>query len=643
MSNFYSFPKASRDGSLPLRDKDMNIGPGVYDSKIEVVKKSNPLWSFNREQRNQTKANDTPGPGGYDSIGKVTKRAPMYSIGGKNTVEIKENGPGPGAYEPKPVNLKNYPKFTFSGKINGDFATTKNAPAPSVYEPKIDFMKPSSAKVIFPKAKRGESCSKPYNIGPGDYELKDVKDTKGGYMSILRKGVVDDYNRAPAPGMYDIHETTFNLNKNAAPCMKSKNQPVKFENHIPGPGQYNANPSVVKKRPASCKFGTSTRGQSLNSEAPGAGTYEPKDTFIKRTGQSWKFGTAEAFNNVPRTDSPGPGAYEINPAIGDSKPKFSFGVKTNNSKLNDTPAPGNYEPKFDFISDKGNQSMGTSFGKNSRFYSTKDETTLGPGLYEPNIPKSRCNIVFGKDRRDKFDKLKGDMPGPGNYEISGAIEEGLKKKRGVSIKMRGQSANLPKEMPGPGSYDLNVDLIKKRDQSVKIGKNPRFRTELEEGCKSSPGQYEPKILERKSNLVFGKDLRFKEVRNDSPAPGQYDPQPPAKSIKFTMRPKTSISKFNDAPGPGQYSANIALAKPKMPNLKFGTALRSAHLNDKNNIGPGQYDTVGKTTGPSYSFGKDKKCKLENTDLPGPGNYTIKSAFSDIPSYIKSTLKNRLDL
>ena len=160
---------------------------------------------------------------------------------------------------------------------------------------------------------------------------------------------------------------------------------------------------------------------------------------------------------------------------------------------------------------------------------------------------------------------------------------------------------------------------------------------------TAPGHYDPKLIDRRSNVVIGKDTRFKEVRSDSPGPDQYDPSKPTKSIHYTMRPKTSMPKFNDVPGPGQYKPDVKLAKPGMANQKFGRALRSANLNDKINVGPGQYDVSGKLKGPLYSFGKDTKCKVGKNEMPAPNTYAIRSHFSEIPGYIKGTLKGRLDI
>lgn len=175
----------------------------------------------------------------------MSKKAPAYSFQEKSRRSAKENCPGSGAYEPKPVHLKNQPKFTFSGKIDADFSSNNHTPAPEAYNPDINQVLVYSAKVNFPKAKRAEVTSKDYNLGPGQYEIEQSKTKNRGYMFLIRKGVTENSNEIPGPGSYDVNGTTMHLKKNVAPYLQSKNKAIEFETKVPGPGQYNANPNVV--------------------------------------------------------------------------------------------------------------------------------------------------------------------------------------------------------------------------------------------------------------------------------------------------------------------------------------------------------------------------------------------------------------
>lgn len=248
MSIFWSFPKTTKSGSLGPSDKKTTKSPKVYDTKIDVVKRLNPLWSINKQQRDHNNTNYSPNPGVYSSIGKVSRTAPAYSLQSKHNHDTKENVPGRGTYEPQAMNLKNNPKFTFSRKIYANFSCNKYTPAPGAYNPKIDSVRPSSAKNSFSKAKRGGYSFTGFNQGPAYYEIKDTENTIGGVISKAKKGVEDNYSKTPGPGTYDVYSTTLNLKQNVAPYFKSNNRSIQYENEIPGIGQYNANPLVVKKK-----------------------------------------------------------------------------------------------------------------------------------------------------------------------------------------------------------------------------------------------------------------------------------------------------------------------------------------------------------------------------------------------------------
>lgn len=645
MSKFWSFPKAPKDASLIPTDKQITTAPGVYDADYEKIKRANPMWSFSKQTKPKNQLSDSPGPGDYESVGKVSVRAPAYSIQGKPISEMRDSFPGPGSYEPKPVNLKNQPKFTFSSKIGANGVTEKPGPAPGDYEPKIDAVKPSAIKINFSREKRSGDPNRSYNVGPGDYEIKDVKITTGGFMSFVKKGLNSDVNPAPGPGAYDVNLSSLNSKRNVAPFLLSRYQGPQLDKKTPGPGEYTPNIHVVKTRSTSCKFTKSMRVEVLKTETPGVGAYELNDSFTKKNSPGWKFTTFEAFSGVQKTDSPGPGAYENKSIIGQDKPHYSFRRRVSLPKPCDTPAPGKYDPKFGFVSVKANQTLASIFGKNIRFAKTQAENVPGPGIYESNVPKSNISVVFGKAKKDKSDADKAKIPGPGNYEIKGEFELSVKLKKGFSIRLRNRSAHQSCMTPGPGTYKVIYQSFTKKPKSIKIGKELRFKTEdSRDGrdCKPAPGQYDPFAVSSKKNVIIEKDSRFKELQSDSPAPDQYDPKLPTKSIMYTMRPRALLSTLNNTPGPGQYNLKMDALKPNSQKCKFDKSFRSENVNDSSLVGPAQYNVTEKIKGPFFSFGKNKKNKAVESDVPGPGEYMIKSALNDIPRYIKSGLKNRLE-
>lgn len=191
-------------------------------------------------------------------------------------------------------------------------------------------------------------------------------------------------------------------------------------------------------------------------------------------------------------------------AIGDGRPKYSFLGKANNLKINDTHTPGSYNPRFEYVSEKGNEKLGSVFGKNNRFSSPRKDDAPAPSKYDLNLPKSKASTIFTKSKRSKDDKAKTEVPGPGNYDLKSEFEKGLQSNKGVSMKTRGQSAKSSTEVPGPGAYYSKYDGIKKRGNSAKIGKAARFKGENYDGCRAAPGQYDPKLIDERSNIAKAK-------------------------------------------------------------------------------------------------------------------------------------------
>lgn len=50
-------------------------------------------------------------------------------------------------------------------------------------------------------------------------------------------------------------------------------------------------------------------------------------------------------------------------------------------------------------------------------------------------------------------------------------------------------------------------------------------------------------------------------------------------------------------------------------------------------GPGSYDSNELNKSGKVTFGKDSKLKHEKNPNPGPGQYTLKPFFADVPAYL----------
>lgn len=60
----------------------------------------------------------------------------------------------------------------------------------------------------------------------------------------------------------------------------------------------------------------------------------------------------------------------------------------------------------------------------------------------------------------------------------------------------------------------------------------------------------------------------------------------------------------------------------------------------NEVGPGNYEShtmfADRQKGQNnFPFSKEKRFKEQINDLPGPGNYELKSKFSEMPGYVRA--------
>lgn len=643
MSKFWSFPKAPKNTLGDSTSKFNNIGPGSYNAKITSVKKNEPVWSFPKDRRGRSKAKNVPGPGSYNSNGQPKRVESAISMASRINDKYENIVPGPGKYNPKLSHLKGSSKFTFSGKLKNTFGSNRDNPAPGSYNPNIDSVKKGTTMIQFPKAKRNKN-SKKEKLGPGSYNIKGELGKVGGYMSQVKKGILDGDNKVPGPGTYNMNFSTVNIQQNKAAMMKSRYKSPKQDNKVPGPGQYNPNLNAIKKRPNSCKFGLDKKIKYNKNDVPGAGTYNPDDTITKKGFTMMRFGTDKAIAVEKPNGVPGPGNYNFVNDIGEGTSKISFGGRAKLKVKNLNPGPGQYNPSVDGLSNMKKTRVSSALPRERRFVE-KPDGMPGPGIYNPDKLSKNNNVVFGKDKKIKFNKSKKFVPGPGTYNFETQFEEGMKKGRGFSLRKKDKQLRPTTCVPGPGQYSSNLNSVKKNSSKISFGKNKRFKVKSEVGCKVDPGRYNPNKPRPSSNVVFGKDKRFsnKDDRKDSPAPNHYNPEKPQKNIKYSMRPKTAVVVKSTNPGPGQYNPNVDPTKKVEKGSIFSKSKKDYQKKSKKEIGPGQYNISGDMKGKTYSFGKQKKGFNLKKEGPGPGSYNPGSDLSDIPSYIRSTLKGRLGI
>mmetsp|Transcript_20538 Transcript_20538/g.58165 ORF Transcript_20538/g.58165 Transcript_20538/m.58165 type:complete len:215 (+) Transcript_20538:53-697(+) len=190
-----------------------------------------------------------------------------------------------------------------------------------------------------------------------------------------------------------------------------------------------------------------------------------------------------------------------------------------------------------------------------------------------------------------------DIPGPGQYDVPGAI--GSRKARGgVVMRGGGGRSGVIQDLdpqPGPGDY---------APQGI---------------CDKSHGSY-----------VFGSANRFGQKSDASPGPCEYTPRNPSHGAeKRTILERGTPRRAGDiAPGPGTYTPTASVEHGRCTNFARGTSrwLSQASYMGLESPGPAAYQQDNAACGrraPAASFGSGPRGSIATTrgPTPGPGAYT----------------------
>jgi hypothetical protein len=93
---------------------------------------------------------------------------------------------------------------------------------------------------------------------------------------------------------------------------------------------------------------------------------------------------------------------------------------------------------------------------------------------------------------------------------------------------------------------------------------------------------------------------------------------------------------SSVPGPGQYNNMSQTHLHKNPTWRMGTSTRDDMLKriKRENIpGPGNYVLKVNKSTPLYSFGTERRDKVQTNSTPGPGHYHIPCSMVDVPRYL----------
>jgi hypothetical protein len=295
----------------------------------------------NNVQIDLEKIASTPGPSNYNASNKYnnlssTKKAPSYSIHGKNYSKTNFNLPGPGQYELNQKNIKPQGhadskakrEYTMSSSnyvstLNTTEGLNTNTPGPGRYLSEYQTIQKNADKkgFVIGKDKRKLTQTNSNTCGPGDY-LNEKNMT-----TFKSRGMAYTLNKAKRPELYcDTINTT---------CT------------TPGPGRYSLTNEATTGKSKGISFGLKTTISTF--ETPGPGQY---DNDIKNCGPDQ---IKHKFNNSKNRD---PSLYLIGPT---------------------TPGPGRYNNSSKMISSPKN-CKSIKIGNESRFKSEKC-VTPGPGEY----------------------------------------------------------------------------------------------------------------------------------------------------------------------------------------------------------------------------------------------------------------------
>lgn len=283
----YKFGTEKKDG-LDLAQAKYVPGPGHYNqNNYNILNKSQPKFSFGKEQRGDSRRPMTPGPGNYEYKQYIGKEAPKITMSSKLPKEQSESRfvPGVGSYNP--TNINNYrpksPSYRIgSAKREGLYKYMDGNPGVGTYNPNsaTNKVRPKTPSWVIGTSKRPNlNPSDPSVPGVGNYNISKAIGSNGPKYSMVGKN-------------------TYGAN---------------WKNGNPGPGQYESGSQANLVKNPAWKIGTGQRDdqlrQTIRENVPGPGSYQ-YERNDKRTAPHYKFGS-EKRGYVAKSDTPGPGQYHI--------------------------------------------------------------------------------------------------------------------------------------------------------------------------------------------------------------------------------------------------------------------------------------------------------------------------------------------
>ena len=291
-------------------------------------------------------------------------------------------------------------------------------------------------------------------------------------------------------------------------------------------------------------IGNACRLNSTTKETPGPASYNlsidrPRGITFAKTPRSYNHSIS----------IPGPGAYSpVN--VAKKSPIVIIGRSRRITKNNtNSPGPGAYNVQI------SPRSREYSFSKASKLNQNSSEI-LGPAEYSPRPLSNLGNSAIIIPRRPST--AKHQTPGPGAYNNSKIIENVPKWTIGKSLKDCSLGVISPKSAPKFSIKKFQQVICSESTEITSPDKKDttgrRLRS-MEFQINPGPADYNPKVHTKKSpSAIFGRSKKSLTEFEITPGPADYNAlvKLERKGFTFNREKKTKFTKI-EVPGPGQYN------------------------------------------------------------------------------------------
>ena len=120
--------------------------------------------------------------------------------------------------------------------------------------------------------------------------------------------------------------------------------------------------------------------------------------------------------------------------------------------------------------------------------------------------------------------------------------------------------------------------------------------------------------------AMGTSKRVEYRGSDAPGPGGYNITYTYEGPQYTMGGKVVETRVEHSPGPGQYNPADEAVRQSAPGYKIGTESKDfKDMTSRKDVpGPGQYELKSSKETVAYGFGSAQREQVIESGSPGPG-------------------------